>query len=128
MAQILEAKGFGKVPKISLDRTPDGYKALRSVLSEQRIDLLRVELLEQELIHLQRDSISGKVDHPIGGSKDVSDTLAGSVWNAILNNPGVPVGGSTIASAISAVNKPRTSLKKGNVIPAMPGLNYNRRR
>lgn len=360
MAQILEAKGFGKVPKISLDRTPDGYKALRSVLSEKRIDLLRVELLEQELIHLQRDSVSGKVDHPVGGcftgdtkirlvdgrsltieelmieqqyrdnwvytvnledqtiepkrikrvfqtkltselvkvtfdngesvtctpdhrfmmrdgsyveaallksgdsmmpiytklsnkglggyrlfydpfencwkyehrqfcknaihkkgyvvhhcnynkedncpsnlkcmttsdhrrihnnctqdyrktspnradqriqttgsirnhkvvsvkfvhrpckvydltiednpnfaldagvfvhnSKDVSDTLAGSVWNAILNNPGVPVGGSTIASAISAVNKPRTSLKKGNVIPAMPGLNYNRRR
>lgn len=67
LGQILESKGFGVVPKISLDRTPDGYNAFRSVLAEKRIDLLNVELLQNELIQLQRDSISGKVDHPLGG-------------------------------------------------------------
>lgn len=104
MGQLLEAKGFGKIPKVSLDRTPDGYQALRSTLAEKRIDLLHVELLEQELIHLQRDSVSGKVDHPIGGSKDIADTLAGSVWNAICQNPGVVVPPTTVASAIQSIN------------------------
>ena len=41
--------------------------ALRSVFFEQRIDLLDCQLLQDELIHLQRDAISGKVDHPVGG-------------------------------------------------------------
>lgn len=109
MAQLLEAKGFGKVPKLSLDRTPEGYTSLRAVLTEQRIDLLDVELLNNELIHLQRDSVSGRIDHPVGGSKDLSDTLAGSVWNAILTSPGVPVPANKVASAIAAVNGGRSS-------------------
>jgi len=120
MGQLLESKGFGKVPKVSLDRTPDGYMALRSVLSEKRIDLLDVELLQNELIHLQRDSISGKVDHPVGGSKDVSDSLAGAVWNAMIQNPGVAVPTSSVASAIASVNKPRGS-RNSNQLPAMFG-------
>ena len=66
LAQLLEEQGF-KSPKISLDRTPDGYIALRSVLLEQRVDMLDCKLLQDELIHLQRDSITGRVDHPVGG-------------------------------------------------------------
>lgn len=67
MAQLLEEQGFGEVPKASLDRTPDGYDTLKSVLLENRIDMLHCELLEHELTHLQRDSVSGKIDHPVGG-------------------------------------------------------------
>lgn len=66
MAQLLEAQGFS-TDKISLDRTPDGYMTLRSVLLEQRIDMLHVELLEHELVRLQRDSSTGRVDHVEGG-------------------------------------------------------------
>lgn len=67
MAQLLEAKGLGKVPKVSMDRTPEPYAALRAILSTQRIDLLDVSLLANELIHLQRDSVSGAINKPIGG-------------------------------------------------------------
>lgn len=66
LAQLLEGEGFD-VEKVSLDRTPDGYITLRSVLMEERVDMLHVDLLESELIQLQRDGFSGKVDHPIGG-------------------------------------------------------------
>lgn len=66
VGQLLEEQGF-KVDKISLDRTPDGYVALRSVLLEQRIDMLDHQLLQNELIHLQRDANTGRVDHPLGG-------------------------------------------------------------
>lgn len=88
MAQLLEAQGF-KTEKISLDRTPDGYMALRSILLEQRVQMLDVKLLQDELIYLQRDSLTGKVDHMVGrcftgdtmiklafgGSKSILDLL-----------------------------------------------------
>ena len=66
LAQLLEEQHF-TTDKISLDRTPDGYMALRSVFFEQRIDLLDCQLLQDELIHLQRDAVTGRIDHPVGG-------------------------------------------------------------
>lgn len=66
IAQLLEGEGFD-VEKVSLDRTPDGYVTLRSVLLEERVDMLHIELLENELIQLQRDGFSGIPDHPVGG-------------------------------------------------------------
>lgn len=66
MAQLLEAEGF-TVDKLSVDRTPDGYLAFRSLLFEHRIDLLDHKLLQDELIHLQRDALTNKIDHPVGG-------------------------------------------------------------
>lgn len=103
MAQLLEDQGFNTA-KISLDRTPDGYLALRSAILEQRLDMLHVELLESELLHLKRDPGTGICDHEVGRSKDTSDSLAGCVWNAILLNPGVPVPIKSKVSAIAAVN------------------------
>lgn len=124
MAQLLEAEGF-KVDKISLDRTPDGYLATRSILLENRIDMLDCKLLQDELIHLQRDSITGKVDHPVGGAKDVADSFAGSLWNAVLSNPGVPVPVKSIASVISSVNGSRSLPSRGTQLPAMNLGNHN---
>ena len=123
VGQVLEAQGF-TVDKISLDRTPDGYLALRNVLLEQRLTLLDVKLLQDELIYLQRDSVTGKVDHIVGRSKDVSDSLAGAVWNAIQNNPGVTVPVKHVSKAISAVNTPRSLYNKSvSPLPSMfPGI------
>ena len=113
LAQLLEAQRFD-VDKISLDRTPDGYMALRSILLEERIDMIKVPLLEDELIHLQRDAVTGKVDHTVDNSKDVSDSFAGAIWNAILNNPGVPVPTKKVANAIASVNGNRGYVPKVN--------------
>ena len=33
---------------------------------EQRIDMVPCKLLEDEMVHLQRDSITGKIDHTLG--------------------------------------------------------------
>jgi hypothetical protein len=103
LGQLLSASGF-EDKKLSLDRTPDGYIAFRSILTEQRITLLDVKLLQDELIHLQRDSVTGKVDHPVGGSKDLADSLAGAVWNAVQSNDAIPVSGKSKISAMAAVN------------------------
>lgn len=104
MAQLLEEQQF-TVDKISLDRTPDGYMALRSMILEQRVDMLDCRLLQDELIYLQRDSVTGKVDHVVGRSKDVADSFAGCLWNATLNTPSIKIPVKNVASVISSVNR-----------------------
>lgn len=84
VGQLLEEQGF-TVTKLSLDRTPDGYIALRSVLLEQRIDLLDVQLLQDELVHLQRDAASGVPDHPLGGCLPCSARVR------LINGKDVPI-------------------------------------
>lgn len=81
--QILRDKGFTTAIR-SLDRTPEGYKTLRDAIAERRISLIHYARLENELIYLQRDTTTGKLDHPANGSKDISDSLAGAVWDLSL--------------------------------------------
>jgi len=122
LAQLLENQGFGQVDKLSLDRTPDGYMALRSVLLEQRIDMLDCEELQDELIHLQRDATTGKCDHPAGGKKDEADSFAGAVWSAILSNPSVPISTKTAVKAMRVANTGNVS-KKYSDVSAIFGFN-----
>ena len=71
---------------------------------------------------MQRDAITGKIDHPIGGSKDVSDSFAGCVWDIILDNPGVPIQTKKVANIMSTVNGRSNSIQSN--LPAMfPNLN-----
>ena len=126
MGQLLEAQGF-KVTRLSLDRTPDGYIALRSVLLEHRVDMLDCKLLQDELVHLQRDAFSGKCDHPLGGSKDTADGFAGSIWNATLSAPAVPVNSKATTNAFVAVNGPKIATGTPSSLgQAMSNLYNNR--
>lgn len=81
--QILRDKGFETAIR-SLDRTPEGYQTLREAMVEHRIDMVKHARLENELIYLQRDTSTGKLDHPANGSKDISDSLAGAIWDLSL--------------------------------------------
>jgi hypothetical protein len=54
----------------------DDYNLLRGIIYSGDIDLLLDPLTELELIQLQKTN-SGGVDHPEGGSKDLTDALAG---------------------------------------------------
>jgi hypothetical protein len=82
--QILSSQGYD-ASIISLDKSPQGYLALRSAMNDCRIGLIQIDLLETELIQLQRDVQTGKLDHPVDGSKDCSDSLAGALFNATLH-------------------------------------------
>ena len=84
MKQILISQGFDATI-ISMDRSPEGYLTLRSAMNDGRIGLIEVPILEKELIQLQRDVKTGKLDHPADGSKDCSDSLAGALYNASIH-------------------------------------------
>ena len=66
MKQMLITQGYDAVI-LSLDKSPDGYLALRSAMNDGRIGLIHIDLLERELIQLQRDLKTGKIDHPADG-------------------------------------------------------------
>lgn len=127
MGQLLEEQGF-TVDKLSVDRKPDGYNSFRDVLMDQRIDLLDIQELQDELIKLQRDALSLVPDHPIGGAKDMSDSLARATWNAILHNSGISVPRKSVAKAIATVNKPKYTSNSQNLQNLFPNLYPNRRR
>ena len=87
LAQQLSARNFN-TQVISVDRVNDRiclpYQYLKSTIYEERINLFEHNLLTEELIGLERNNNTGKIDHSPSGinSKDSADALCGSIWNA----------------------------------------------
>ena len=86
MMQTLNSYGI-QSGLLSLDRNDKVYQTLKDVILDGRLIGYRVEesvdtLAISELKRLRR--VGRKVDHLQGQSKDASDALAGSVFNAIL--------------------------------------------
>lgn len=65
---------------ISMDKTTDPYDELKSAFYENRIEVYHYEPFVDEFKKLEYDRLVGKVDHPEAGSKDCSDSVAGSIW------------------------------------------------
>jgi len=77
--QVLRQKGF-TTGLISVDRSGVPYEITKSALYDGRVRIPEHQKLKRELQMLERDAKTGKVDHPVRGSKDVADALAGVVY------------------------------------------------
>lgn len=88
LQQTLKAEKFNteiiSVDRVDSDRICKPYQYFRNAIYEQRIDLYKTVLLKEELIGLERDNNSGKIDHSANGinSKDSADGVCGAIWNA----------------------------------------------
>lgn len=77
--QILASQGFVTGYR-SVDKDDSAYKNLKELIYTRRLLSPATSVVPKELRALVR--VKGlKVDHPLGGSKDLSDTLAGVVAN-----------------------------------------------
>jgi hypothetical protein len=89
--QQLGAHGFNysviSVDRVDSDHICKPYQYLRSTIYDERLEMYDSELLTEELIGLERDNNSGKIDHSAAGinSKDAADALCGAIWNASQN-------------------------------------------
>jgi hypothetical protein len=81
MIQTLTRHGI-ESERVSADRTDDVWKTLKDVASDGRLSMPFNQDLMNELEALSR--INGKIDHPPGGKKDLSDALACSITGAIV--------------------------------------------
>ena len=86
--QALIARGYN-YSSLSVDRVDDRickpYQYFRSCIYEKRIEMYYSARLFDEIISLEKNNNTGKVDHPPNGHKDVSDAVCGAVYNASKN-------------------------------------------
>ena len=115
----LEHQGF-VTEKVSVDRSIDPYISLRNLLQDQRLELIKCELQEVEMINLQRNN--DRVDHkPQGNSansvpslangynskgigKDCADALCGACSSLLAHLDLIKPPAKSVINAISAVN------------------------
>jgi hypothetical protein len=79
--QILESHGI-ETDRFSTDTSEEGWRTLRDVMYEGRLEMPANELVVVELLGLSRLP-SGKIDHLGDSSKDAADSLAGAVVGAL---------------------------------------------
>lgn len=81
LRQDLTLLGF-EAEELSVDRKKDPYYNLKNAILESRYNGIRHPLFDDELRRL----IDGekKIDHPMDGSKDLTDAVCGSLWSAYM--------------------------------------------
>ena len=72
------------VDRVDNDHICKPYQYFRSTIYEERVECYHSTLLKEELIGLERDNNSGKIDHSPSSinSKDSADAVCGAMWNA----------------------------------------------
>jgi len=81
LMQELHDLGF-KTAYQSVDRTADAYLTFVNFLHDERIEMYNYEPFKKELFNVVYYPSKKKVDHLPNGSKDVSDSVVGSIFNA----------------------------------------------
>lgn len=88
LGQILTQKGYNykmiSVDRVDTDKICKPYQYFRSCIYEKRIESYTDDLLSEEIIDLERNINTGKVDHPSGGSKDQADAVVGAIYHASM--------------------------------------------
>lgn len=88
LVQQLSARGYNveivSVDRVDTDRICKPYQYFKSTIYEERVEMYDSVLLTEEIVGLERNNNSGKVDHSPSGinSKDQCDAFCGSMWNA----------------------------------------------
>jgi len=77
--KTMKEKGY-RGDEFSLDRTKDGYEALKDAIYDERVWCYDSPVLQRELSQLE--DTGKKIEKPSfpGASKDLADALAGAVW------------------------------------------------
>jgi len=142
MQQLLKKKINARYLSVDKDILP--YHDLREAIYEGRVefpqymvemrhgDVTKVEIAVQEILRLVVTT-NGKIDHPEGGSKDVSDAMAGVVTTLMGDRQyrrGVSTAsvGSSAPSGAPSVAVPgfkvgsTTSRDLGSGLPSMPQI------
>ena len=140
----LNQQGF-TTDKVSVDKTEDPYIGLRNLLQDQRLDLIKHDLQEIEMINLQR--INGIINHPPqsnstttvpclangynskGVGKDCADALCGCMTTLVAHAEVAKPHTKPVLNAIASVNGSRGYGMQPNGKPNyIPGFGQQYRR
>jgi hypothetical protein len=88
--QQLASKGY-KTQMVSVDKQMAPYDNLKAALYEDRVYYYDYPIILKELRELEKDEVKKKIDHPVRGSKDVADGLAGCLFTLSRHRVSLPV-------------------------------------
>ena len=130
--------------QLSVDKNMDAYKALRNLLYDQRLELIKCDLQEVEMINLQRvgDDQNGRIDHKPqtnsvsavpslangynskGIGKDASDSVAGACFSLIKHSELIKPPAKNVINAIASANLNRNPYSRygSNNRQPLPGF------
>ena len=80
--QILKGRGI-KAGELSMDTSMEPYNEVKAALYEDRLLMYWYDIVLDELKYLVKKAEKAKIDHLPKRSKDVSDCLAGVVYNCV---------------------------------------------
>jgi len=119
MIQILKEQGFN-CEVLSVDRDTAAYDTLKDKIYTGKFKCYRYEIFLEETSRLELKD-GKKVDHPPthGGSKDVSDSVAGAVFNAVAhkNNFMCWVGGKDKGKTQEEIMKEQATYEATGLVP-----------
>lgn len=125
LRETLEQQGF-TTTKFSLSKSMEPYIGLRNLLIDQRIELVKHQLQEDELVATQR--INNTISHPIdegGGHGDCADSLCGSTWSLITEQVVSRPPTKNLVAVAAAVNtgKRQSGFNNHSLNMQRPGTN-----
>lgn len=81
--QLMTQKGF-KTGIQSMDVTTHPYDITKTAFMDGRLQIPVNKVAQDEVVKLERDPKTNKIDHPPNGSKDISDAIAGVVYGLTM--------------------------------------------
>ncbi len=102
MRQYFELQKGVKTELLSVDRTTDPYRELRSALYENRISFYKYDPFIKEMQRVIHDKIKNKIDHLPGESKDCTDAVAAVTYSLTSQPSQMP---ANVVKGISEIPK-----------------------
>lgn len=124
--QHMKRKGV-KAELLSVDLTTEPYDNLKSALYEARLKTYDYEPFTTEMKALEYDRIKGKIDHPVAGSKDCSDAVAGVVHGLMRGAKRMPVSPS-MGTELATSDDDMSWVNPDGLIPVGPDFDVGRAR
>ena len=67
-----------------MDKDTRPYDYLKTALLDGRVHIPEHAKAQRELVQLEYNSVTGNIDHPPRGSKDLADAIAGVVFGITM--------------------------------------------
>lgn len=122
LRESLEQQGFDTA-KISISKSMEPFIGLKNLLIDQRLELVRCQLQEDELIATER--VGNTISHPVdegGGHGDICDSLCGACYSLVTEQVTARPPAKSIAAIAAAVNsgQGRSMMSSKYTVPNTP--------
>lgn len=102
--QTLNARGIEAI-LFSLDTKSEGYETFKALILNRCLNVPYHKRPYEETLKLERNLKTRKIDHPGGGTKDVTDAIAGAAHQCVLES-GTVINVTGVSASVNDATRP----------------------